>query len=706
MDPTPVAGTSLFGRARASLAYVPGLDGLRAIAVVAVVLYHAQQNMPSSWMPGGFLGVEVFFVISGYLITTLLVAEHERTDRIDIKQFWARRARRLLPALFAVLIVTMGIVGFGGSSSDSLREHVRAFRGTWVSAWLYLTNWYQIVAGLEYSDRLGRPSLLRHLWSLAVEEQFYLVWPIVMWFVLRHFRHRLPAVGVVFAALAGAIALVVALVYRSENLGSINFLYLSTPTRLSGLLLGSALAIFWRPWRLATASVSRHGRWTDVAGTVGLGVLVWAFLRWQLVVDGVSSVHGYDLLFRGGFLIIGIATVMTIVAVTHPGSLLASRVLSARPLVWVGKRSYGLYLWHWPVFQLTRPRGDLSLLNPASPDIRWGWLPTLLLRLLVTVVLTELSYRLLEVPVRSGLGYARSRVLAALAAVAMLVTVVPTASSFAAADVLADQAACNRDPAACEMLGTDAEPSTEPAAAPTTTTEVPATIGAPTSAPLAALTTDTSGAPAASTAPAPTPAVTTTTVTTTAVASQDGAPPPAPAAVTVPLMPIKPLALGDSVMLGAKGRLEAAGIRVDAGEARRFGKAEGLIDRYRASGQLGEVVVLALGGNDNLSARLIDIILGKLTDVDHVIVVTPQVNGLPKEARNHRLLLAAKDRFPNVTILDWQRLAQSKLRYYWGAKGVSSRGRAYFWADRIHLAPAGQRYFTSLIVGAITKAVG
>ena len=159
-------------------------------------------------------------------------------------------------------------------------------------------------------------------------------------------------------------------------------------------------------------------------------------------------------------------------------------------------------------------------------------------------------------------------------------------------------------------------------------------------------------------------------------------------------------------MLGAKGRLEAAGIRVDAREGRRFGKAEGLIDKYRAAGQLGEVVVLALGGNDNLSAKLIDIILGKLTDVDHVIVVTPQVNGLPKEARNHRLLLAARSRFPNVTILDWQQLAQSKLKYYWHAKGVTSRSQAYFYADRIHLAPAGQKYFTALIVNAITKAVG
>src|SRR5689334_22614286 len=165
------------------LEYQPGLDGLRALAVVAVMLYHAQQNMPSSWMPGGFVGVEVFFVISGYLITLLLISEHQRTNRVDLKQFWSRCARRLLPALFALLIVTMGIVSIGGHYSASLSEHVKAFRGTWTSAWFYVTNWYQIITGLNYADQHGRPPLVRHLWSLAVEEQFYLVWPVVMWLV-------------------------------------------------------------------------------------------------------------------------------------------------------------------------------------------------------------------------------------------------------------------------------------------------------------------------------------------------------------------------------------------------------------------------------------------------------------------------------------------------------------------------------------------
>ncbi len=697
MDDTPVSGTSLFGRDRAALAYLPGLDGLRALAVSAVLLYHAQQNMPSSWMPGGFLGVEVFFVISGFLITSLLVAEHERSNRIDLRRFWLRRARRLLPALFALLLVTMGVVGFGGRVDDSLLEHVRAFRGMWTSAWLYVTNWYEIVAGLNYADGVGRPPLLRHLWSLAVEEQFYLVWPLVMWLVLRRFRRRLPLVGVVFVCTAGAIALVTALVYRSEDIARINFLYLATPTRATGLLLGSALAIFWRPWRVAGATAAAHGRRVDALGVVGLAVLVWAFLQWHFLVDGVSALHGYDLLFRGGLLVVDVATLLVIVAVSHPASMLGRRVLSTPVLVWLGKRSYGLYLWHWPVFQLTRPWGDGSLLDPSSPDVRWSWFPALLLRLAITIAITEVSYRLVEMPVRRGLGFRSSRVLAGVGAFAMLVTVMPTSSSFAAEDVLAVQAACNRNPVECDVD----EAVLGGALAPGDTTEGPPTVVP-----------NTSPVPSSSSASSPTnSSMTTTNATTpeTTVRPNEAAPGTSQAAATmstVPALAIKPLALGDSVMLGAKRRLEAAGIRVDAREGRRFGKAEGLIDKYRAAGQLGEVVVLALGGNDNLSAKLIDIILGKLSDVDHVFVVTPQVNGLPKEARNHRLLLAARSRFPNVTIVDWQQLAQSKLKYTWHSKRVASRSKAYFYADRIHLAPAGQRYFTSLIVDAITKAVG
>jgi peptidoglycan/LPS O-acetylase OafA/YrhL len=266
------------------LQYQPGLDGLRAIAVVAVMLYHAQMNQPTSWMPGGFVGVEVFFVISGYLITLLLISEHLRTQRIDFKQFWLRRARRLLPALFALLVVTMGIVGIGGHYSESLREHVHPFRGTWASAWGYATNWYQIFAGLNYADKEGRPPLVRHLWSLAVEEQFYLLWPLIMAFVLWRWGRRLPKVGVAFIVVSLAITVGTALAYQpvdaptedlvKQHVNRDNFLYLSTITRASGLLLGAALAIFWRPWLMRSAGVRHWRARLDVLAFAGLGALV------------------------------------------------------------------------------------------------------------------------------------------------------------------------------------------------------------------------------------------------------------------------------------------------------------------------------------------------------------------------------------------------------------------------------------------------
>jgi hypothetical protein len=525
---------------------------------------------------------------------------------------------------------------------------------------------------------------------------------------------------VLFAGLAGTIALVTALLYQPSNLWRVNFLYLSTPTRASGLLLGSALAIFWRPWRVASASAAGHGRRVDAAGLVGLGVLVWAFLRWHFVVDGVSEVHGYDVLFRGGFLLIGVATLVVIVAVSHPSSVLGRRALGSAPLVWVGKRSYGLYLWHWPVFQLTRPWGDTSLLDPGSPDLRWSWLPTLLLRLVITVIVTEVSYRLVETPVRRGLGFRGSRAFAGVFAASLLVSVIPVSSTFRAEDELAVQAACNRDALRCAGADdpTDAVGVAAADTGPADTSDVSdavttsETAGSTEPAPVtsAAVTDDPPGTldtlRAATEVPSTSAVASTRPPSAPTSAGAPLNPPPPPALATVPPMAIMPLALGDSVMLGAKWRLEASGIRVDAREGRRFGKAAGLLTHYRALGQVGDVVVLALGGNDNLSATLINAILGMLADVKHVIVVTPQVNGLPKEARNHRLLLAAAPKFPNVTILDWQQLAQSKLRYYWHANGLTSRSQAYFYRDRIHLAPAGQRYFADLIVKAITKAVG
>src|ERR671913_1335333 len=223
------------------LSYSPGLDGLRALAVMAVLLYHADLG----WIPGGFLGVEVFFVISGYLITALLLAEWRTEGSVDVKAFWMRRARRLLPALYVLLVATLAYaVVFLPGEVAGLRADVLAALG-------YVTNWYLVLGHESYFEAIGRPSLLKHLWSLAVEEQFYLLWPLVVAFPLSVGARRWRQRRVLIVALTGAAAsaVLMAALYRPEVDPS--RLYFGTDTRATGLLVGAALAFAWAPWRAA-----------------------------------------------------------------------------------------------------------------------------------------------------------------------------------------------------------------------------------------------------------------------------------------------------------------------------------------------------------------------------------------------------------------------------------------------------------------------
>jgi len=353
------------------MGYQPGLDGLRAISVIAVILYHAGFG----WMPGGFLGVEVFFVVSGYLITSLLINERERDGSVSLRGFWTRRARRLFPALAVVLLaVTLWALLFG--SAEQAAQIKRDL--PWSIG--YLANWGQIVGGVPYFADLD-PPLLRHLWSLAVEEQWYVLWPFAFIGLMRLSRLRVR-VSVIAAAAFGSW-LLMWLAHRDAPAAFLgwdptNFAYLSTPTRASGLLLGALVAFVWRPWRDARAD-ERLSRPLDLTAGIAVGVLLAAFI-------GAHLTEGY--MYPWVLALTSVASLVAIMVVVHPAAAGARWVFGSSWLTAIGRRSYGLYLWHWPIFVIASAT-DGSWLRVVAAS-------------LVTVVIAEVSYRVIETPVRRG----------------------------------------------------------------------------------------------------------------------------------------------------------------------------------------------------------------------------------------------------------------------------------------------------------------
>jgi peptidoglycan/LPS O-acetylase OafA/YrhL len=354
--------------------YMPGLDGLRAVAVLAVIAYH----LGFSWAPGGLLGVGVFFTLSGYLITDLLLAQLA-TGRMRLADFWLARARRLLPALFLMLaVVVVWVVGIGPGQPAEFRNAV-------IAAALYVANWQLIFQHVSYFASFGPPSPLNHLWSLGVEEQFYIVWPLLLLFGLRFIRERSSASGrrprlaVVTLLLAAGSAVEMALLYRPTLDPS--RIYFGTDTRAFELLAGAALAMVWPSRALRAKIVPGARRTLDALGAVGLLAILG--LMWR------TSEYS-ALLYRGGFVVLSVATVLVVAALAHPACRLG-RVLSFGPLRWIGVRSYGIYLWHVPIVVLTTPAADhgINLGRDA-------------LQVAATFLVAALSWRFVEQPVRHG----------------------------------------------------------------------------------------------------------------------------------------------------------------------------------------------------------------------------------------------------------------------------------------------------------------
>ena len=588
-------------RGLSRVSYLPGLDGLRAIAVVAVMLYHADHD----WLPGGYLGVEVFFVISGYLITLLLIGEHERSGGVDLRQFWLRRFRRLLPALFVMMAAVMVYVTafYPAARGQS--------RGDFLGGLFYVSNWYQIVVGQGYAA--GEAFVpLRHLWSLAVEEQFYLLWPLVMIAVLgrvgtsRSGRSRLPVIGFRLMGVSVGIAVLTGILFVSgpvplscsdevskgywhllgRCLSANDTLYLSSVTRAGGLMLGAGFAMLWRPAAVSRGPLRDKATRLDILAVVALAALVFLFRVMYLFESG--AYNGW--LFRGGFLLVGVLTLVVIAAVSHQfaaaGPLLGNPVLR-----WVGTRSYGLYLYHWPVYQAIRKEAQIGL-----GVGQW------LVAMVVTALVTEVSYRVVEMPIRRGelrrfvrtVTISRQGVVAACAVTAMLG--VGLFSLWSADEQCVGSVQCSL-----------AANSTEP---------VPS---------------DASGEPTETTLPP----------TTTTFAPQPY------------------VAVGESVMVGAATELGGSGFWVDAKENRGVEGVTNAIRKLDQSGVIGigTNLVVQTGTNWYVSDAEFDTLMAAIpAGVASVTVLTVRapVDWVPE---NNDRIRALVTRYPGTRLVDWDAAA-------------------------------------------------